>query len=178
MSRLIPRAARRSAPRCRIVSLGVAVAAVMVASCDVPTDLPRFESTFIVPTEQLAMPISGRAVQVAFTRDLTDTRDLVRRARGGSLVVDVENQSAASGAIELRLSSELITVVGSIDARGGNRQRISLSRAEVQALLGQLISLRASGTLCPATSCAVVAPTNVVTLHTRIELTLELGTDG
>lgn len=165
-------------PRSRARRAAVALPWLAVA-CDLPTDLPRFESTFVVPGERIEVPVASQPVAISVTHDLGDAEDLASRARGGAVVVDVDNPSGAGGPIQLRITADQADVTASIDPRGGSRQRIPLTSGEVQAMLGNVVTLRASATLCPATGCAPgLPPGGLVTLRARYELTLVVGTGG
>lgn len=149
------------------------------AACEVPTDLPRLESTFVVPTEQLTLPVAGQPVSVLMTHDMAQNRNLVSRTRGGTLVVEIENGASAMGRIDLRVSNGQVDVMASLDARGENVQRIPLTRVEIQSLLGSMVTLRASGTLCPAAGCGTSGPAGqVVRLRGRFELVLDTAADS
>lgn len=150
----------------------------LVSACDVPTEAPQLESTFLVTTEQLSVPVAGAPVTVVLTHDMAGARNLVTRTRGGSLIVDIENGSAATGRITLRVSNGQVDIMAFIDSRGQN-ERIPLTRSEVQSLLGSVVTLRASGTLCPASGCATAAGGgggHVVKVRSSFEL--QLDADG
>lgn len=165
------------APR-RVRRVAVALP-LIAAACELPTDLPRFESTYVVPAERILVPVASQPVAITVTHDLGDAEDLASRARSGAVLVDVENPSGASGPIRLRITADQADVAASIDPRGGSRQRIPLTSGEVRAMLGNVVTLHASGTLCPASGCAPgLPPGGLVTLRARYELTLVVGTGG
>jgi hypothetical protein len=157
----------------------VAPVSLLAAACGLPTDLPRFESTFVVPAERIVVPVASQPVTASVAHDLGEAEDLARRARGGAVVIDVENPSGAAGSIQLRITADQADVTGTIDPRVASRLRLPLTPAEVQSILGNVVTLRASATLCPASGCAPgVPPGATVTLRARYELTLVVGTGG
>lgn len=159
----------------RIVA-GLGMLAV-VAACDVPTAPPRFETRFAVAGGDVSVPVTSRPASATSGYDLTDAADLAGRARGGALVVEIANAAGATGLIDIRIQGGGATVVGTVDLAAGGSQRIPADREQVQALLGNMVSVTASGTLCPQSGCNANAlpPFPEVRFDTRLELVLELG---
>ena len=160
----------------RGVRLGAALAVALTA-CDVPTAPPRFETRFVVAGEDVSVPVTSRQASATSGYDLTDAADLAGRARGGALVVDVENAAGATGLVAIRISGGGVTVAGTVDLAAGDGQRIPADREQVQALLGHDLTVTATGTPCPQSGCnaAALPPFPMVRFETRLELMLELG---
>jgi hypothetical protein len=159
--------------------LGAALAVVLTA-CDVPTAPPRFETRFVLAGEDVQVPVTSRSASATSSYDLTDAADLAGRARGGALVVDIDNAGSSTGLVAIRIAGGGVTVDGFVDLSAGDGQRIAVDEAQVQALLGHTFDVTASGTLCPNSGCNATAlpPFPMVRFETRFELMLELGGEG
>jgi hypothetical protein len=160
----------------RRLGAGAGVLALLSA-CDVPTAPPRFETRFVVAGEEVSVPVTSRQASATSGYDLTEAADLAGRAQGGALVVDVENAAGATGLVAIRITGGGTTVDGTVDLAAGGGQRIPADREQVRALLGQDVTITATGTLCPQSGCDANAlpPFPMVRFETRFELMLELG---
>lgn len=152
---------------------------VAVVSCDLPTSPPRFQPTFVIAAEEIRVPVTSTSASAATSRDLRGfDADMVARARGGALVVDLVNPAAATGTVTVRIEGGGASVQGEVDVAGGNGQRIPVPEATLQTLLGSDARITVSGTLCPASGCAPgPAPFPEVVFRPRIEITFEIGGD-
>jgi hypothetical protein len=149
-----------------------------LASCDVPTAPPRIQSTWRFPTETLDVLVTGVSATTIETRDMSAI-DLVDRIQSAVIHVLPVNPRNASGTAQFVMSGSGVTVLGNVNVRGNPDQPIPLTQAQVRALLGGVVTFRATATLCPASGCGLVMPPfDSVTLHTELELVVELGGEG
>lgn len=154
----------------------MAVLAVL-ASCDVPTGLPRIESTFRFPVDAVVVPVTGLSATASAQADLgaIDLDDVQR----GRVLVTPENGSGSTGLLTVRITGGGVVVSGVIDVAGGADQAIEVSGGEVRALLGAMATIEASGTLCRPAGCgASLPPYPDVRLENTLELVVELGGEG
>lgn len=158
--------------------LPILLSCPLLSSCDVPTAPPRLQSAWRFPTESLEIPVTGLSATTVSTQDLGDI-DLVDRIQSAVVHLAPDNPANASGTVLFVMSGGGVTVLGSVDVRGGADQTIPLTRAEVRALLSGVVTFRATGTLCPASGCGlVVPPFATVTLDTELEVVIEVGGEG
>jgi hypothetical protein len=148
-----------------------------VSACDLPTALPRVESTFRFPVEDVVIPVTGTDATATTDTDL-DRID-IEEVKRGRVLMTPENASGSSGILTVRLTGIGVTVPGTIDVQGGANQSIEATGAEVRALLSGSVTLEASGTLCRSSGCgASPPPFPNVTLRNTLELVVELGGEG
>lgn len=163
-----------TAPRALLL---IALSALL-SGCDIPTTSPIIETTWRFPTEPLDVPVSGLSATTVSTRDMSDI-DLADKIQSGEILVTPANPNNATGTVTFILSGGGVTVLGTVDIAGGPEQAIPLTGAEVQALLGGVVTFRATGTLCPASGCGPVSPPfPIVTLESELEVVVRVGGEG
>jgi hypothetical protein len=103
--------------------------------------------------------------------DLSDIDSDIRdRAQGGKITLTINNPFAATGALTVSFTGGAQPVQKSIQLSSGpSTQDISLSKAELRALLGYNISLRATGQVNG--SSVSVMPGQTVTVSSRLQFT-------
>lgn len=145
-------------------------------ACDIPTAPPRFQPTFVIDAEPLTLPVTSTATSSFTSRDMADLdSDLLSRARGGVLVVRVENAIAATGSALVRVDGGGETVEMALDIMRAD-DRIQLSERQMRAFLSGAVMIRATGTLCPADGCASRPPPfPQIRLRPRLEILFEIG---
>jgi hypothetical protein len=150
----------------------------LLAGCDVPTTSPIIETRWRFPTEPLDVPITGLSATSISTRDMSDI-DLADKIRSGTILVTPRNATNATGTVTFILSGGGVTVQGTVDIAGGPDQAIPMTGPQIQAMLGGVVTFRATGTLCPASGCGAVAPPfNSVSLESELEVVVEVGGEG
>jgi hypothetical protein len=157
--------------------LPAVLSALVLSACDLPTALPRIESTFRFPVDDVVVPVSGVDATASTESDLDgiDIEDVKR----GRVLVTPENGAGSTGVLAIRLMGGGVTVTGAIDVQGGPDQAIDVTGSEARALLSGAVTLEASGTLCRASGCgATPPPFPNVTLRNTLELVVELGGEG
>jgi hypothetical protein len=157
----------------------LALVALAISGCDMPSALPRFEPIFLFKSESVSVPVTSLPASQSATEDLRHVDEsLAKRVREGALLVDVSNPAGATGQATVRISGGGATVQGVISLTGGS-QRITIPADAIHAFIGNMVTLTASGTLCPAMGCVPALPPYAeVTFNTRIELTVEIGGEG
>lgn len=148
------------------------------AGCELPTGLPRVESVFRFPVDDVVIPVTSVPATASGQTDLggIDLSDNVRR---GAIRVTPDNPVGATGLLTVRLMGGGETVTGLIDVAGPANQLIELNEQQIRALLSGVVTIQASGTLCPAAGCAITLPPfPELTLKNELELVLELGGEG
>jgi hypothetical protein len=161
----------------RLPILPAVLCFLMVSACDLPTALPRIESTFRFPVDDVVIPVTGVGATASTEADLDgiDIEDVKR----GRVLVTPENAAGSTGVVTIRLTGGGVTVTGAIDVQGGANQPIDVTGAEARALLGGAVTIEASGTLCRSSGCGVSPPPFPnVTLRNTLELVVELGGEG
>lgn len=145
-------------------------------ACEIPTAPPRFQPTFVVDVDPVSLPVTSMAASTFISRDLANVDpDVAGRARGGAVVLRIDNPSAATGVLTIRVDGGGETVTSAVDA-AATSVRIPLDVAEMRAFLTSALMIRATGTLCPADGCVQRPPPfPAVTLHPRLEVQLEIG---
>ena len=149
---------------------------LILSACDLPTALPRIESTFRFPVDDVVVPVSGVGTTASTEADLDgiDIEDVKR----GRVLVTPENGAGSTGVLTIRLMGG-VTVTGAIDVQGGPDQAIDVTGSEARALLSGAVTLEAAGTLCRASGCgASPPPFPNVTLRNTLELVVQLGGEG
>lgn len=142
-----------------------------------PTGLPRIESTFRFPVDDVVVPVTGIGATASTQADLDgiDIDDISR----GRILVSPENGAGSTGVLTVRLMGGGVTVTGVVDVAGGPDQPIDVTGQEIRALLAGPVTIEASGTLCLSTGCGASAPPFPdVTLKNTLELVVELGGEG
>lgn len=153
------------------------LAVVATAACDVPTGLPRIESTLRFAVEDVVVPVTGVGATVSEPVDLGGV-DL-QEVRRGTIRVTPENDVGATGVLAVRVIGGGVTVSGSVDVAGGPDQAIELTGDEIRALMGRSVTLEASGALCRPSGCGLSAPPFPnVRLKNVPDLVVELGGEG
>ncbi len=160
--------------RALALALPMAIAAI---GCDLPTAPPRFQPTFVLQADPVKVPVTSAAASSQATRDLRDIDpDLAARARGGAVVVSVDNPSGATGQVRVRIEGGGALVEGDVPLSATNGHRITVPEVAMRAFLGNSVTIRVSGTLCPASGCQLRPPPfPEVTFRPRIEVTFEIG---
>jgi hypothetical protein len=162
----------------RTLAVALAAATLTLAACDIPTALPRVESTFRFPVDSVVLPVAGVSASVTERSDLSDI-DLSDRIRSAALRVTPVNAAGSTGELTLQISGGGVVVYGTVDVANAAGQEIPITRAEAQALLSGEVAITASGTLCRASGCGVFPPPfPTVTLRNELELIVELGGEG
>lgn len=162
----------QSAVRGLMLAVGVAILAVL--ACDVPTGLPRVESRFLLPIDDVIVPVTGVASSVAVRRNLQNIA-LNSEVKSATLRVTPLNPSGATGVLDLEITGGSARVSGPIDVSGGSRQEITISGAQMQAFIDNVITIKAGGRLCRTGGCGVSPPYPVVTLQGEMEVLVEYG---
>jgi len=153
------------------------LAAVTLASgaCDIPTGLPRIESTFRFPVDSVVVPVAGVAASASERSDLSDI-DLADRIRRAVLRVTPVNEAGSTGELMIRISGGDVVVHGTINVGNAAGQEIPITAAEAQTLMAGEVTITASGTLCRAAGCGLFPPPfPTVTLKNELELMVALG---
>jgi hypothetical protein len=151
---------------------------VLLLACDVPTGLPRIDSSYLFPVEDLTIPVTGIQVAVQVSQDLSSI-DLTDQVRGSTIRISPENPTGATGTLVFTISGGGVTVNGSVDVAGPASQQIELDETQTRALLGGTVQISASGKLCRASGCGLeLPPFPVVTLRNEIQLRVRLGGEG
>ncbi len=149
-----------------------------LAGCDVPTGLPRVDSTFLFPVESVQLPVSGVTASATASQDFSDI-DVADRVMEAAIRVTPRNPSGATGTLTVKLTGGGVTVTGSVNIAGGPNQRIPLTQEQVRALMGAQVQIEASGTLCKASGCGFeLPPWPMVTLDNDLEVVVQLGGEG
>ena len=159
----------------RITALLGLLLVFAISGCELPTGLPRVESLFRFPVDDVVLPVTSVPATSSGQTDLggIDLSDNIRR---GAIRVTPENPTGATGQLAIRLIGGGTTVTGVIDVAGPANQLIDLTEAEVRALMAGVITIEASGTLCPAAGCVIgLPPYAELTLKNELELVVELG---
>jgi hypothetical protein len=157
---------------------GLLISILAASSCDVPTGLPRIESRYRFPVEDVTLPVTGVPATVTVSQDLSGI-DLSDRVSGATIRITPLNAAGATGTVTFRITGGGVTVNGSVNVAGPAGQTVPLDEAQARALLGGVIQISASGTLCRATGCGLeLPPFPSVTLDNEIELMVRLGGEG
>lgn len=168
----------RSGRMRRPLSIPALVLVLTAAACELPTGLPRVESTFRFPVDDVVLPVTSVPASASSQTDLggIDLSDNVRR---GTIRVTPENALGATGQLTIRLMGGGETVTGVVDVAGPPNQLISLNEQQIRALLSGVVTIEASGTLCPASGCVLGPPPFAeLKLINELELVVELGGEG
>jgi hypothetical protein len=162
---------------CRL-GWAIVLTPMLLLACDVPTGLPRIESSYLFPVEDLAVPVTGIDVAVQVSQDLSSI-DLTDQVRGATIRISPENPTGATGTLAFTISGGGVSVNGTVDVAGPASQSVELDEAQTRALLGGTVQISASGTLCRAGGCGLeLPPFPVVTLRNEIQLRVRLGGEG
>jgi hypothetical protein len=151
------------------------LAAATLVACDVPTALPRFDSTFAVPGPEVQVPVVGAPVPaVPVTLDLGEVdEDLRARAQGGEIQLTPLNPEDGTGTLQVTITDaeSAATVSQTIEVTAaGTPQIVNVGADEMRAFLGGDVTITVTGTLGPA-----AIPTRLVVLETLVRITFELG---
>jgi hypothetical protein len=179
-------APKHAATRCRrgvpgsVALLVVSVMALAGAGCELPTGLPGFESTFVIPAEDVSLAVIGAPTTAWVTDDLAGVdASIIERVAGGALIVHVSNAVGATGTVMVTISNGSVSAIGTVDVSGPAGQRIELTGDQVRSFVGGEITLRGSGTLCASAGCgSLVLPPPMIHLDNRIELRLRIGAEA
>ncbi len=149
-----------------------------LSGCDIPTTSPIIETTWRFPTEPLDVQVSGLSATTISTRDMSDI-DLADKVQSGRILVTPTNPDGATGTVIFVLAGGGVTVLGTVDIAGGPEQAIPLTGEQIRALLGSVVTFRATGTLCPASGCGPASPPfSMVTLDSELEVVVRVGGEG
>jgi len=158
--------------------LALRAAPLILLACDIPTGLPRIESRYLFPLEDVSVPVTGVPASAQISQDLSSI-DLTDQVGGATIRISPENPAGATGTLAFTIKGGGVTVNGSVDVAGPASQRIELNEAQTRALLGGTVQISASGTLCRAGGCGLeLPPFPIVTLRNEIELLVRLGGEG
>lgn len=154
------------------------VAAGVAAACDVPTALPRFENTLVLPAPDIDVPALGFPVTTPpATVDLSEVDEsFIERARGGEVQFTPVNPENGTGTLQVTITEPLsgTTVSRSITVTAERTpQIVALDEQEIRAFLGGDVQITLSGSLGPA-----AVPIQSVTLDTLVRLVFEIGGEG
>jgi hypothetical protein len=149
----------------------------VLAACDIPTGLPKIESRYLFPVEDLVVPVTGVAASATTEQDFSDI-DLTDRVNGAVIRVAPDNPAGATGTLTFTIAGGGETASAAVNVAGGE-QRIDLDAAQTRAFLGSRVTITASGTLCRSSGCGFLPPPfPQVTLKNRIELLVQFGGEG
>jgi hypothetical protein len=150
------------------------VCLLILAACDLPTGLPRIESTFRFPIDDVVVPVTGVGATASVDAEL-DGID-IEDVRRGRVLVTPANAAGSTGILTVRFMGSGVTVTGTVDVAGGADQAIDVTGEEIRLLLGGPVTIEAAGTLCRSSGCGLSAPPFPnVTLENMLELVVQLG---
>lgn len=119
-----------------------------------------------------AQTVSSGATEL----DLSDVEsDISDRLLGGSIILQVNNPFAVSGNMQLSITGPGVSIVRTFSlAPLRNTVTLSFSKAELQSLFGQVLSVNVSGPVSGTLPSRVVSvtPSQVITVDTRLDVTL------
>ena len=161
---------------------GAAVAAALLtamvaAACDVPTALPRFENTLVLPAPDVSVPVTGvPAPAIPIEVDLSNVdEDFASRARGGEIQFTPVNPEVATGSLEITIrdmdSSVVVTQTVTVDGSGAP-QIVRIDRDPMLEFLGGNVEITVTGVLGPGS-----VPPRFLTLEALVRITFEVGGD-
>lgn len=157
-------------------ALAVLLLALM-AGCDVPTALPRFENTLVLPAPDMNVPVLGAPATTTVSVDLANVDEsFADRVRGGEVQFTPVNPSGATGTltITIREPQSGASVSGTVDVASQTPQIITIPEQTMRAFLSRTVDVTASGTLGPLT---LPNPASV-RLETLMRITFEVGGEG
>ena len=167
----------RTGPR-RYPRAGLAVLLLaLTGGCDVPTALPRFENTLVLPAPDMNVPVLGAPAAATVSVDLANVDEaFADRVRGGEVQFTPVNPSGATGTLTITISEPQsgASVSGTIDVASQTPQIITIPEQTMRAFLGRTVDVTASGTLGPLT---LPNPASV-RLETLMRVTFEVGGEG
>ena len=115
--------------------------------------------------------ITGEQVEL----DLADIDQAVsERTKAGALLLDLDNPFAVTGTLTLTINGPNANIVKQVPLQQGAQSvRVEFNEQEIQSILGTSpVRLSVSGTVNAPTSGATVRPSQVVTIRSRLLLTL------
>jgi hypothetical protein len=128
---------------------------------------------------QAAVRVQNRAVSAAaVTMDLSGVDDAVAdRVRSGAIVLTMTNPLNITGTMQLQFQGAAVAPKSVQVAPGTTTQRVEFTQAELQQLLGRVVTLNISGPVTGggAGSTVTVMPGQQVTVNTLIDLIIAIG---
>ena len=146
---------------------------IVLIGCDIPTALPRVESTFALTAADILVPVIGvPAAGPPIGVDFSGVDESLRgRARRATIVLTPLDAAGVSGTLDVTLRAPNGTVVTErLQVNGGTALTIELTENEVQSFLGNVVTVTTSGALGPPRSVP-----DIITLRPVIQIVLELG---
>lgn len=157
--------------------LAASLPLLLVLSCDVPTGLPRVQTRFLLPIDDVVVPVTGAASTIS-VRTALRSLELNNDVKSATLRVTPLNPMGATGEVEFIIAGGGQRASGRVVVDGPPNQVIAVTGAQVETFLATPVTLSASGTLCTTTSCKIAPPYPIVTLQAELELEVEYGGKG
>ena len=166
----------------------VSVQVVSPAGGTVTIDADDRLQVSVTPTQvqvsQATIPVTDRTISAGSVElDLGEEgldETVTERTHAGALLLDIENPFAGTtGTLDLTVRANGSTIDKSVSlAAGTTTARIEFNREEIRTILGSgVVTLDVSGTVSGPAAGVTVTPTQVVTIRSRLELTVGAAED-